>query len=94
MLDSTASDMIVTKGRLAHLLYGTGEDRLGGAKIGYIDSMIPLHVTGKTGDLYRVQLSKYRTAYIPDEVVDPLPKGSFSPASLTTNWKVYGGLGL
>lgn len=90
MLDSAASNMIITKGRLAHLLFGLGEDRLGGAKIGYIDSLIPLRITGKVGSLYRVQLSKYRSAYINDEDVEFLPKGTFTPESLTTNWKVYG----
>ena len=90
MLSSLASDMVVTKGRLAHLLFGTGDDRLGGAKIGYIDSLIPLRITGKNGSLYKVQLSKYRTAYIPDDVVEFLPRGTFTPSSLTTNWRVYG----
>ncbi|HZI53357.1 MAG TPA: N-acetylmuramoyl-L-alanine amidase, partial [Chitinophagaceae bacterium] len=67
-----------------------GDDRLGGAKVGYIDSLIPLHVTGKVGSLYKVQLSKYRTAYIPDDVVEPLPKGTFTPQSLTGDWRIYG----
>ncbi|MET0465075.1 MAG: N-acetylmuramoyl-L-alanine amidase [Chitinophagaceae bacterium] len=83
-------DILVTKGRLAHLLFGLGDDRLGGAKIGYVDSLIPLQMTGKIGSLYRVKLSKYRTAYIPDDVVDFLPKGTFAPSSLTGNWRVYG----
>jgi len=83
-------DMLVTKGRLAHLLFGLGDDRLGGAKIGYIDSLIPLQMTGKVGSLYRVKLSKYRTAYIPDDVVEFLPKGNFPPTSLTGNWRVHG----
>lgn len=83
-------DMLVTKGRLAHLLFGLGDDRLGGAKIGYIDSLIPLQMTGKVGSLYKVKLSKYRTAYIPDDVVEFLPKGTFPPASLTGSWRVHG----
>ncbi len=90
LLNPEAPDMIVSKGRLAHLLYGTGEDRLGGAKIGYIDSLIPLRVTGKTGSNYRVQLSPNRTAYIPDDVVEFLPKGSIQKTSLTGSWRVYG----
>lgn len=90
MLQADMPNTIVTKGRLAHLLFGLGEDRLGGAKVGYIDSLIPLRITGKVGSLYRVQLSKYRSAYINDEDVEFLPKGTFTPESLTTNWKVYG----
>lgn len=90
MLQADMPNIIVTQGRLAYLLFGLGEDRLGGAKVGYIDSLIPLRITGKVGSLYRVQLSKFRSAYINDEDVEVLPKGTFTPESLTTNWKVYG----
>ena len=90
MLGPTAANTVITKGRLAHLLFGLGEDRLGGAKIGYIDSLIPLRITGKVGSLYKVRLSKYRTAYVPDEEVELLPKGTLTPESLTGNWLVYG----
>lgn len=90
MLSSVSSATVVTKGRLAYLLFGTGDDRLGGSKIGYIDSLIPLRITGKVGPLYKVQLSKYRSAFIPEEAVEFLPKGSFTPASLSSNWRIYG----
>lgn len=90
MLSPLSPDRIITKGRLAHLLYGLGEDRLGGAKMGYIDSLIPLRITGKVNDLFRVQLTKYRSAYIPDDVIEFLPKGMPEARSLTGNWRVYG----
>lgn len=90
VMRDTSIDMVVTKGRLAHLLYGLGEDRLGGAKIGYIDSLIPLKVIGKVGSNYKIQLTKNRTAYIPDELVNPLPKGSFTAKSLTDKIRVMG----
>jgi N-acetylmuramoyl-L-alanine amidase len=80
----------VTKGRLAHLLFGLGEDRLGGAKIGYLDSMVLLNVVGKVGTKYKVQLSKYHTAFIDDDAVQFLPKGNFTPESLTNNLRTYG----
>jgi N-acetylmuramoyl-L-alanine amidase len=80
----------VTKGRLAHLLFGLGEDRLGGAKVGYVDSMVQLHIVGKVGSKYKVQLSRYRTAYIDDDAVQFLPPGNFTPASLTNNLRAYG----
>ncbi|MBK7123620.1 MAG: AMIN domain-containing protein [Chitinophagaceae bacterium] len=89
MFSPQMPNVAVTKGRLAHLLFGLGDDRLGGAKIGYIDSMIPLKVVGKVGSDYKVQLSKYRTAYIPDDLVEFLP-GTFTPESLTGKWTVYG----
>ena len=80
----------ITKGRLAHLLFGLGEDRLGGAKIGYLDSLVLLNVVGKVGTKYKVQLSKYHTAFIDDDQVQFLPKGNFTPESLTTNLRTYG----
>jgi N-acetylmuramoyl-L-alanine amidase len=85
-----ASDIAITKSRLAHLEYGLGDDRLGGAKIGYLDSNILLKIIGKVGTHYKVQLSKTRTAYIPDELVELTPKGTFTPESLTAKWNVYG----
>ena len=85
-----ASDIAITKGRLAHLEYGLGDDRLGGAKVGYIDSNIVLKIIGKVGTHYKVQLAKTRTAYIPEELVTLMPKGTFSPESLTAKWTVYG----
>ena len=78
-----APDVAITKGRLAHLEYGLGDDRLGGAKIGYIDSNIVLKIIGKVGTHYKVQLAKARAAYIPDELVTLLPKGTLTTESLT-----------
>lgn len=51
-------------GKLPALAYGLGEDRLGGAKLGYIDTNIILRVVDSTKSMYSVQLSKYHTAYI------------------------------
>ena len=84
------SDVVITKGRLAHLEYGLGDDRLGGAKIGYLDSLIPLKVIGKVGSDYKIKLSNNRTAYISEDHVNPLPPGTFSPSSLTGKIFVYG----
>ncbi|MEO6488507.1 MAG: N-acetylmuramoyl-L-alanine amidase [Ferruginibacter sp.] len=90
VMSSLSSDVAITKGRLAHLEYGLGEDRLGGAKIGYIDSLIPLQITGKFGSHFRVQLAPSRIAYIPDDVVTLMPKGSFPGTSFTDKINVYG----
>lgn len=90
IMSPISSDVCFTKGRLAHLLYGLGEDRLGGAKIGYIDSMIPLKIIGKVGGDYKVQLAPYKTAYIPDDVVSLAPKGTFASPALTDRWQVFG----
>ena len=90
MFGPLAPNVAVTKGRLAHLLYGLGDDRLGGAKIGYLDSAILLNIVGKAGNQYKVRLSKYHTAFIDDDAVEFLPKGTFTPESLTDKWTVYG----
>jgi N-acetylmuramoyl-L-alanine amidase len=90
MFSALNPTIAVTKGRLAHLLFGLGEDRLGGAKIGYLDSMVLLNVIGKVGTKYKVQLSKYHTAFIDDDAVQFLPKGNFTPESLTNNLRTYG----
>ena len=90
VMSPLASEIAITKGRLAHLEYGLGDDRLGGAKVGYIDSNIVLKIIGKVGSHYKVQLAKSRAAYIPEELVTLMPKGSFTPESLTDKWNVYG----
>jgi len=51
-------------GMLPSMVYSLGEDRLGAAKLGYIDTNILLSVVDSTKDLYKVQLSKYHAAYI------------------------------
>ena len=48
----------------AALQYGTGTDRLGGSKMGYLDSGIVMKVTGVYANLFKVQLSENRYAYI------------------------------
>ena len=90
MFNTLAPNIAVTKGRLCHLLFGLGNDRLGGAKIGYLDSMVQLNIVGKVGKQYKVRLSKYRTAFIDEDSLQFLPKGSFIPESLTDRWAVYG----
>jgi N-acetylmuramoyl-L-alanine amidase len=82
--------ILQTKGKLPYLLVGLGEDRLGGTKMGYLDSMVKLKAVGKVADKYCVQLSKYRTAYIEEQHVDIVNNGSFTPASLTNSMRVWG----
>ena len=90
VMSPLSSDVAITKGRLAHLEYGLGDDRLGGAKIGYIDSQIPLKIIGKVGEHYKILLSPNRTAYIPEDVVTLAPKGTFAGSALTDKWQVFG----
>lgn len=61
---------------LAYLQYGSGGDRLGGSKMGFLDPGIVLKVTGQIDDLYKVQLSTNRFAYIHIEDVETTAKSS------------------
>ncbi len=85
-----SSLVLKTKGKLPYLLVGLGEDRLGGTKIGYLDSLVKLKAVGKVGDKSQVQLSRYRTAYIEEQHVEVLNNRSFTPASLTNSMRVWG----
>lgn len=79
-----------TTGPLAFLNYGLGQDRLGGAKMTYLDSNIVVKVIDSVGNDYKIELSKNHVAY--------LPKVNFKRDSLnrsfnyflTGSWKVYG----
>lgn len=66
----------VTTKEFAYLQYGSGGDRLGGSKMGYLDEGIVLKVVGAIGDLYKVQLSMNRFAFIHQEDVEFTPKSS------------------
>src|SRR6516225_11097029 len=58
-----------TTGKLPFLEYGIGDDRLGGAKMGYLDSNIQLKIIDSFNVDYKVRLSANHTAYIPKERV-------------------------
>lgn len=80
----------ITKGDFPYLNYGLGKDRLGGAKTGYLDTLVKLAIDGKFGESYRVKLSENHHALIPEQFVEILPKGTFIPKSLIGSWFVYG----
>lgn len=54
----------------AYLQFGDGDDRLGGSKMGYVDQGILFKVVATVGDLYKVQLSQNKFAYIPREYLE------------------------
>jgi N-acetylmuramoyl-L-alanine amidase len=78
-----------SKGKLTMLAYGLGEDRLGGAKMGYIDTNILLKVVDSTKDQYLVQLSKLHRAYVSK---NDIKKDTSKPRPyyLTNSWSVKG----
>lgn len=91
LMDPQAQPVIgKTTGDAPFLKYGFGEDRLGGARMEYLDTAVLLNITGKVGNDYRVKLAKNLNAYIPQEQVKMLPPGNFPPASLSNSWRVWG----
>lgn len=77
-----------TTGRNIQLSYGLGTDRLGGAKMGFLDQGVKLEINGLVGDMYRVRLSSIRQAYIPVGNLQILPGVHFRPSSLVGSWSV------
>jgi N-acetylmuramoyl-L-alanine amidase len=68
-----------TKGNLPFLEYGTGDDRLGGAKMTYLDSNVLLKVIDSVATDYKVRLSQSFTAYIDKKSV--LLQPGYKPAA-------------
>ena len=79
-----------TTGSLPYLEYGLGGDRLGGAKMTYLDTGIVVKIIDSTIGNYKIQLSKEHSAY--------LPKSNFKKDNsiknqsyyLTNSWLVSG----
>lgn len=74
----------------AYLAAGLGDGRLGGALLGYLPLGTRLELTGRVGDLYRVQLSPVKTAWIAKEAIRPMPLGSPPPRSLVGSATLQG----
>src|SRR5688500_19023250 len=78
-----------TSGVMPYLEYGLGTDRLGGAKMTYLDTGVLLKIIDSTRTSYKIQLSKNHSAYIPKSNV----KGDSSASAgsfLTSSWSVWG----
>jgi N-acetylmuramoyl-L-alanine amidase len=92
-----AQDSIIlarTTGQLPFLEYGIGDDRLGGAKIGYLDSNILVKIADSFNTDYKVRLSSYHSAYIAKSSLLLLGKQLNRPVPhnphLSGHIKVYG----
>jgi len=79
-----------TTGQLPFLEYGLGEDRLGGAKMGYVDSNIVIKVVDSVNGKYKVQLSKYHQGWLPKNDFVQDSSVHLRPYYLTGSWRVYG----
>ncbi|TVQ14630.1 MAG: N-acetylmuramoyl-L-alanine amidase [Balneolaceae bacterium] len=83
VMRSEEPKFVITRGFRPFLSAGTGTDRLGGARLGYIDEGILLRVTGKQGNLYRVQLASNTTAWLGDQFAEAAETDGLPPAMLT-----------
>jgi N-acetylmuramoyl-L-alanine amidase len=83
-----------TTGKLPFMEYGIGDDRLGGAKLGYLDSNILVKIVDSFNTDYKVRLSSLHTAYIAKTSVALLAKQANRPTPhnthLSGHMKVYG----
>jgi N-acetylmuramoyl-L-alanine amidase len=87
--NTSSSFFARTTGKLPFLEYGIGDDRLGGAKMGYLDTNILLKVIDSFKTDYKVQLSKNHTAYIDKRSIVKEPS-AINKEHLTGSWRVYG----
>jgi N-acetylmuramoyl-L-alanine amidase len=85
----TIPSYIITTGKLPQLAYSTGEDRLGSAKMGYIDTMIVMKVLDTVKNLYKVQLSESHYAFLEKTYAQNFHDTILSPV-LCESWKVNG----
>jgi len=61
---------------------GLGTDRLGGARLGFIQPGVLVQINGKVGHLYRVRLSNEMTAWIQSRFIDLLDARTPVPRAL------------
>lgn len=89
--DGEAKSFLVrTIGPLPYLEYGTGDDRLGGAKMTYLDTNVVLKVVDSAGSDYKVQLSKYHIAYVSKANVVADSALKMGAENLSGSWMVSG----
>jgi len=79
-----------TTGPLPFLEYGLGDDRLGGAKMTYLDSNVVMNVVDSVKDDYKVQLSNIHYGWLAKTSFKEDSSVRFQPYYLTGSWKVYG----
>jgi N-acetylmuramoyl-L-alanine amidase len=79
-----------TTGPLPYLNYSLGEDRLGGAKMTYLDSNVLVKVVDSVRADYKVQLSQNHFAYLPKSAFKTDTAIRLKPFYLTGSWRVWG----
>ena len=77
-------------GSLPYLEYGLGADRLGGAKMTYLDTGIVVKIIDSTIGNYKIQLSKDHLAYLPKSNFKKDSSVKIQSYYLTNSWIVSG----
>lgn len=90
MKRKTVPKFVRTTGSMPFMEYGPGDDRLGGAKMSYLDTNILLKVVDSTVTDYIVQLSGTRKGFIAKTNVKPDTLATARPYYLSSSWRVYG----
>jgi N-acetylmuramoyl-L-alanine amidase len=76
-----------TTGQLPYLEYGPGDDRLGGAKMTFIDSGVLVRVVDSLETDYIIELAPSLQAFISKQSVQLLSNAQIKPYYLSGNWK-------
>ena len=78
-----------TTGVLPYFEYGPGDDRLGGAKMTYMDSDVVVKVIDSLGTDYIIELTKNLHAFISRTSLRVDTQYHPKSYQLSGNWKVY-----
>ena len=91
-LSATAQHLLVgkTTGPLPFLEYGLGDDRLGGAKMTFLDTNVIVRVVDSVKDDYKVHLSTYHFGWLAKSSFQRDTSIHLQSYYLTNSWKVYG----
>jgi N-acetylmuramoyl-L-alanine amidase len=81
----------LTTGKLPMIDYGIGEDRLGGAKMGFIDTAVWVQVLDSSKGMYKIQLSSQRQAWMAKSFIKWTDKKEPNLPILSGSWTVKGG---
>lgn len=79
-----------TTGQLPYLEYGLGDDRLGGAKMTYLDTAVLVQVVDSFNTDYKVRLSTQHIAYLPKLNFKRDTAYKVPPHYLSASFRVWG----
>lgn len=79
-----------TTGPLPFLEYGLGDDRLGGAKMTFLDTNVVVRIVDSIKEDYKVHLSAYHYGWLAKTSFRKDSSVHLQPYYLTNSWKVYG----